>query len=118
MNIDFLPIGSIILLKGGTKKIMITGFCSIAQNNKHKLYDYIGCYYPEGVINSDEVCMFNNDQISNILFKGFDNQEEVMLKDKLKDKLKNITLDSDHNIVDKVIDANSEPEFFVDSGLI
>ena len=26
----FLPIGSVVLLKGGTKKAMVTGFCSVA----------------------------------------------------------------------------------------
>ncbi len=118
MNNEFLPIGSIVLLNGGTKKLMITGFCSIPRNNRHKLYDYIGCYYPEGVIDSNEVCMFNNDQIASIIFKGYESDEEAELRKKIHDKLSTITLDSDHNIIDKVIDIQEEPEFSVDSGLI
>ena len=35
----FLPIGSVVLLKGATKKVMVTGFCSIPNNNKNKIYD-------------------------------------------------------------------------------
>ena len=27
MQEKFLPIGSVVLLKGGTKKVMITGYC-------------------------------------------------------------------------------------------
>ena len=35
----FLPIGSVVMLKGGTKRAMITGFCSVAQDDAQKTYD-------------------------------------------------------------------------------
>lgn len=39
---DLLPIGSVVTLKEGTKKLMITG--RLQQNMKtKKLYDYAGC---------------------------------------------------------------------------
>ena len=37
MRDKYLPIGSVVLLKGGTKKVMITGFCSIAEENQEKI---------------------------------------------------------------------------------
>lgn len=39
---DLLPIGSVVVLKKGTKKLMIIG--RLQQNVKtRKLYDYAGC---------------------------------------------------------------------------
>lgn len=96
----YLPIGTVVLLNGGSKKVMITGFCVIPNDNKHKLYDYSGCLYPEGVINSNEVCLFNHEQIDEIVFKGYENDEEKIFKEELTKEINNIQLDTDHNIID------------------
>ncbi len=96
----YLPIGTIVLLNGGSKKIMITGFCVIPNDNTHKLYDYSGCLYPEGVINSNEVCLFNHEQINKIIFKGYCNKEEETFKEELNKEVSQIQLDTDHNIID------------------
>jgi hypothetical protein len=34
MREKYLPIGTVVLLKGGKKRAMITGFCSVAQENQ------------------------------------------------------------------------------------
>lgn len=83
MNEKFLPIGTVVLLKGGKKRAMITGFCSIAQENQEKIYDYSGCVYPEGYLSSNQVCLFDHDQIEKIFFLGYADEEERMFKDKL-----------------------------------
>ena len=83
MREKFLPIGTIVLLKGGKKRAMITGFCSIAQENQEKVYDYSGCVYPEGYLSSNQVCLFDHDQIEKIFFVGYEDDEEKMFKDKL-----------------------------------
>ena len=83
MRNKFLPIGTVVLLKGGKKRAMITGFCSIAQENQEKIYDYSGCVYPEGYLSSNQVCLFDHDQIEKIFFVGFEDEEEIMFKDKL-----------------------------------
>ncbi len=77
MNKGFLPIGSVVLLKGGTKRVMITGFCSIDNNDTNKVYDYTGCLYPEGIINSNEMRLFNDDEIDKVYFRGFEDQEQL-----------------------------------------
>lgn len=111
-SMNYLPIGTVLLLKGGTKKVMITGFCVIANDNKHKLYDYSGCLYPEGVVNSNEVCLFNAEQIQKVYFKGYENEEESNFKNELTKALQEIQIDSDHNIIDEMssIDADSNME--------
>ncbi len=81
MNNRFLPVGSVVLLEGGTKELMITGFCPIVEENK--VFDYCGCLYPEGIISSDQNCVFNNNQIKEILYLGFISDKEKEFKNKL-----------------------------------
>lgn len=83
MKEKLLPIGTVCMLKGGTKKVMITGFCSIPSENPKQVFDYSGCIYPEGFLNSTHVCLFNNDQIEKIHFMGFEDEEEKVFKEKL-----------------------------------
>ena len=48
MNYEkYLPIGTVVMLKGGEKRAMITGFCSVSEDDPEKIYDYNGCLYPE-----------------------------------------------------------------------
>ena len=90
MKKEFLPIGSVVLLKGGTKRVMVTGFCSVDNNEKERMYDYTGCLYPEGIINSNEICLFDNNQIDQVFFKGFVDPEEIKFKEDLKETLSRI----------------------------
>lgn len=80
----FLPIGSVVLLKGGSKRLMITGFCVMAKDNSNVMYDYCGCLYPEGVISSDQTALFNHEQIEKIFYIGLSDEEEKTFKEKLK----------------------------------
>ena len=88
MRDKFLPIGSVVLLKGGTKKAMITGFCSVAEDDRTKVYDYSGCIYPEGYLNSNQICLFDHDQIEEIFYLGYENEEEEEFKKSLDDIIK------------------------------
>ncbi len=83
MKKEFLPVGSVVLLKGGTKRVMITGFCSIDKDDTEKIYDYTGCLYPEGIINSSELNLFDDEQIDKVYFRGFEDQEEIEFKKQL-----------------------------------
>lgn len=86
----FLPIGTVVLLKGGKKRLMITGFCSYDLANKTKAYDYTGRLYPEGIITSKETALFNHNQIEKIYFLGYSDQEEKNFKVKLIQELKKL----------------------------
>lgn len=78
------------MLKGGTKRAMITGFCSIGSENKEKVYDYTGCIYPEGLISSNKTLLFNHDQIDKIYHLGLSDDEDKKFKEKLKELMKKI----------------------------
>ena len=80
----YLPIGTVVMLKGGTKRVMITGFCSIEENAKDKMWDYSGCLYPEGFLESNQTCLFDHDQIEQIYYLGLIDEEEEEFKKQLK----------------------------------
>lgn len=77
MKEKFLPIGSVVLLKGATHKIMINGYCAVAEERKNKIFDYRGCPYPEGILSTNGVALFDNDQIAEVCHMGFKNQESL-----------------------------------------
>ena len=88
MMIDkYLPIGTVVLLKGADKRVMITGFACESSNQKGQTFDYSGCLYPEGIINSNQNMLFNHNQIETIYFIGYNDEEERQFKEKLKQVL-------------------------------
>lgn len=118
----FLPIGSVVLLSGGTKKAMITGFCSISDDDKTKIYDYCGCIYPEGYLTSNQICLFNHDQIEEIFYIGYEDEEEKEFKESLKEVLEeyqNGELDLSSNEIEDMEDDEDLEEntniFFQDN---
>lgn len=88
----YLPIGSVVLLKGATKKVMISGFAIKSESDEqNRIFDYVGCLYPEGVITSNENIVFNHDKIDRIIAIGYSDDEEKRFKQVLKEKLANIS---------------------------
>ena len=118
MNIGekFLPVGSVCLLQNGTKKVMVTGFCVKSPEIENKIFDYIGCLYPEGVISSDQNLLFDHNQIAQVFFKGYESEEEKSFKEKLNELLANGGMASLEENVDSLtenIDEGSNPAEFV-----
>ena len=71
MEEKYLPIGSVVLLKKANKMIMINGYCAVAKNLSDKVFDYRGCPYPEGIISSTGVALFNHDDIQKVEYLGY-----------------------------------------------
>lgn len=78
----YLPIGSVVLLKNGRKRVMIYGR-KIKAENEEKVYDYLGCLYPEGVLDSKKVILFDHSQIQMVYFIGFQDLEELLFRAKM-----------------------------------
>lgn len=83
VNKNLLPIGSVVLLKGGEKRLMVTG--RLASIGNSSLYEYTGCLYPEGLTKSDEIYFFNNDNVDRVYFIGFQDEEEFAYKQFIDD---------------------------------
>lgn len=80
----YLPIGSVVLLKDAKKRVMVTGFAAKGKETGDKMYDYMGCLYPEGVISSEQNLLFNHEQIDKIFYLGYADNEWKELEIKLK----------------------------------
>ena len=83
---EFLPVGSVVLLKGGNKRIMICGRIQ-AQAGTDIIYDYSACYYPEGIIDPTSMFFFNRDAIETVYYRGYDDQEELDYRSGVLDQL-------------------------------
>lgn len=79
----YLPVGTVVLLKNGKKRVMITGFC-VTPQGKDEAYDYSGCLYPEGFLSSNQNCLFNHSQIEKVFHMGLIDEEEIKFKEQLK----------------------------------
>jgi hypothetical protein len=77
-QLPVLPIGSIVQLKDGEKKLMIIGRAQI-DTNTGKRYDYAACLYPEGIIDSKHTVLFNNDAIDRLFYRGYESDENDLL---------------------------------------
>ena len=90
-NGRFLPIGTVVLLKGGKRELMIVSYCVMPSGEVYdksgkvdnvpqgQIYDYGACFYPDGMVQSDQIFAFNHEQIARVCFKGYesDNQKEL-----------------------------------------
>lgn len=84
----FLPIGSVVLMKGANKRVMITGFCVSSKVSKTQMFDYIGCLYPEGIMDTEKNLLFNHDDIDKIFWIGYSDDEDKKFKESLNEALK------------------------------
>jgi len=79
----FLPVGSVVLLKEGTKRVMIIGVKQVQEDGTQ--WDYSGCLYPEGIQNTDDLFIFNEDQIDMLFFIGFQDGEGLSFLEALNE---------------------------------
>ena len=83
---ELLPIGSVVMLDGATKRLMICG--RIQEEIESGItYDYSACYYPEGIINPDQLFLFNNDAIDTVYFVGLQDVEEFKYRTYINEQL-------------------------------
>ncbi len=81
---ELLPIGSVILLDGANKKLMIIGVKQTDLETDEE-YDYLGVVYPEGSMGEDSSFFFDHDAIKKVYFTGYDDDERKLFIQKLDD---------------------------------
>lgn len=72
----YLPLGSVVLMNGGRKRVMITGYVVKSPEMEGKVFDYVGCIWPEGMISSDKNLMFDHKDIAKIFAIGYTDDEQ------------------------------------------
>ena len=90
-KLTFLPVGSVVRLKGGERNVIIIGYTPI-EAGKTEMWDYLGGMWPTGVITSDRNLLFNRDQIEEVIFEGFTNEVELEFRTKLEDAVSEVRM--------------------------
>lgn len=77
-----LPIGSVVLLKDGDRKLMICGVCVTKEDDDSRVFDYSGVLYPDGLEDLDKLYLFNRDSIEQVFYVGYmdENSEDFLPK--------------------------------------
>ena len=83
---NMLPIGSVVLLKGGEKRLMICGRIQ-TKAGEDTIYDYSACYFPEGILGADNMFFFNRDSVERVDFIGCQDKEELSFREEVLDRL-------------------------------
>lgn len=89
-RIDFLPLGSIVVVRGAIRKTMIISR-GVAANvdGQTKVFDYAGCVYPEGLV-SEKVGYFNHQDIARVVFEGFSDEDNQVMVENIHEWLKTV----------------------------
>ncbi len=97
MKEKFLPVGTVVMLEGGNKKIMVNGFCAIDPTQPNVMYDYSGVLYPEGALSSDQALLFDHKQIVEIIHMGLEGDEHRKFNLKMKMLLEKLAEQNNNN---------------------
>lgn len=72
-----LPIGSIVYLKEGSRKLMVLNRGALLEQSGEKfLFDYSECIYPVG-LDAEQILYFNEENIDKVVYEGFKDDEET-----------------------------------------
>lgn len=86
-----LPIGSVVTLKDGNKKVMIIGRIQVHKDTQ-KVYDYCACYYPEGILDPHELFLFMHGDIEQVYFMGMQDADERGFCQFMEERLKELNM--------------------------
>jgi Uncharacterized protein conserved in bacteria len=89
---EFLPLGSIVVVRGNVKKLLIIARgLALTQNGEQRYFDYGACMYPEGLL-GDQVIYFNHDVIIKTVFTGYSDDDEALMIESLERTLEHVTI--------------------------
>ncbi|MFE4952223.1 DUF4176 domain-containing protein [Leifsonia sp. NPDC056665] len=77
----FLPLGSVVILKGSVKKLLVVSRGSIVEGD---FFDYGAFMYPEGMIDTN-IAYFNHDDILKIVHEGYTDDDNDLVLEILDD---------------------------------
>lgn len=72
----YLPLGSVVLMKDAKKRVMITGYAVKSPDYGERIFDYIGCLWPEGMITPEKNLLFDHKDIGRIFAIGYSDDEQ------------------------------------------
>lgn len=84
MTNNLLPLGSIVIMKGSTKKVMIMSRAIATIIEGQTVYfEYGACLYPEGLV-GDQLLYFNDEDILKVIHQGFSDEEDDLMQENIQ----------------------------------
>ena len=81
---DYLPLGSIVFLKGGVQKMLIISRAlNVRNGDKTFFFDYGAVPYPEGLV-SDKMAYFNKESVGRVVFEGYTDADDANMVDNIR----------------------------------
>ncbi len=80
----FLPLGTIVRLKGAKLPVMIIGYTVVSKDGSNKVFDYNATFFPMGTLDTKIVTPFNHKQIEEIIFMGYEDESSKEYRESLK----------------------------------
>lgn len=76
-KLDFLPLGSLVVAKGGAhrKMVIIARGLALKVDGNMRFFDYGGCFYPDGLIGT-RILYFNREDIEEVLHLGYSDADD------------------------------------------
>ena len=108
-GIDYLPLGSIVIVRGAIKKTMVIAR-GLAANlgGETAVFDYGGCLYPEGLM-GDQIMYFNHADIAKVVFQGFSDEDNELMVANIRDWLKTVPYkQADSQMINQQIQASNQ----------
>ena len=93
----YFPIGTVVLLKDSERRVMIVGLRQ-QEADSDKIWDYSGCLYPEGIIDSNALFLFDEEQIDMLFFIGFQDGESLQFLDAVNRSVNEPDEQNDSNV--------------------
>jgi hypothetical protein len=81
-KLRLLTLGTVVVLKGAEKKLMVYGRQQRDSANG-QVFDYVAVSYPESGVGSHATFLFNCDAINEVVYFGYINDEETAWLEKL-----------------------------------
>lgn len=91
MDRDILPLGSVVTLKKGQQRLMIVGRFQ-EEASSGQLFEYSAVLWPVGMISSNQVYLFNGDDIDRVYFLGLQDSQEFTFRRDLLLEVENLNL--------------------------
>lgn len=83
---NLLPLGSVVLLKKTDERAVIIGRM-IKEKETGIIHQYAGCLYPKGCVNSNQLLVFDTNDIQMLLAIGYQNSKEIQYRKAVEDLL-------------------------------
>ncbi|MDE6469858.1 MAG: DUF4176 domain-containing protein [Eubacterium sp.] len=95
-TIDWLPLGTVVSVDDSGQKIMIVGRNQRDAYNPNVSYEYSAVFYPQGLMNPEENMLLNLNQVKQIHYLGYSDNQNKQFEEFLNDYVKenNISFDN------------------------